>query len=61
MLVAYGYGVGIEGVSGQDLAIVVRAFQRHFRPARVDGIVDYSTLATLERLLNALAKGAVVN
>ncbi len=61
MLEAYGYGVGIEGVSGKELAIVVRAFQRHFRPALVDGIVDRSTLATLERLLNALAKDAVVN
>jgi N-acetylmuramoyl-L-alanine amidase len=32
---------------------VVTAFQRHFRPARVDGIVDYSTYETLKRLLAA--------
>ncbi len=61
MLSAYGFGVGVAGVCGPDLATVVRAFQRHFRPARVDGIVDHSTLATLERLLNALAKGVVLN
>ncbi len=61
LLAAYGYGVGVAGVSGPDLATVVRAFQRHFRPARVDGIVDRSTLETLERLLNALAKDAVLN
>ena len=32
---------------------VVSAFQRHFRPARVDGIADASTVATLTRLLAA--------
>lgn len=61
MLAAYGYGVGVAGVCGADLAPVVRAFQRHFRPALVDGIVDRSTLLTLERLLTALAKGAVLH
>ena len=30
---------------------VVTAFQRHFRPARVDGIADESTLLTLRALL----------
>jgi len=29
----------------------VAAFQRHFRPARVDGVVDVSTTATLHALL----------
>jgi N-acetylmuramoyl-L-alanine amidase len=33
---------------------VVTAFQRHFRPARVDGIADHSTLATLQALLASL-------
>ena len=33
---------------------VVTAFQRHFRPARVDGITDQSTLATLHSLLASL-------
>jgi N-acetylmuramoyl-L-alanine amidase len=32
---------------------VVRAFQRHFRPARVDGIADPSTLETLANLIAA--------
>ncbi len=58
MLSAYGYGVDVPGVSGPDLATVIRAFQRHFRPALVDGIADHSTMATLERLLNALARSA---
>jgi N-acetylmuramoyl-L-alanine amidase len=30
------------------------AFQRHFRPERVDGRIDRSTVTTLERLLAAL-------
>jgi N-acetylmuramoyl-L-alanine amidase len=33
---------------------VVTAFQRHFRPARVDGIADHSTLVTLQSLLASL-------
>ncbi len=60
MLTAYGYGVGIAGASGPEFATVIAAFQRHFRPARVDGVLDHSTLATLEHLLNALARGVVL-
>jgi N-acetylmuramoyl-L-alanine amidase len=30
---------------------VVVAFQRHFRPERVDGIADTSTIATLHALV----------
>jgi len=33
---------------------VVTAFQRHFRPARVDGVADHSTLTTLHGLLSGL-------
>jgi N-acetylmuramoyl-L-alanine amidase len=33
---------------------VVTAFQRHFRPARVDGTADHSTLTTLHQLLASL-------
>jgi len=34
---------------------VVTAFQRHFRPARVDGVADNSTLTTLQALLASLS------
>jgi N-acetylmuramoyl-L-alanine amidase len=37
---------------------VVTAFQRHFRPARVDGVADHSTLTTLESLLASLSADA---
>lgn len=47
---AYGYGLEGMDENGAGLIDVVTAFQRHFRPARVDGIADASTVATLERL-----------
>ena len=34
-----------------------RAFQRHFRPEKVDGVADVSTVATLDRLIAALPPG----
>ncbi len=51
LLTAYGYVV-VDGNAG--LKVAVMAFQRHFRPARVDGVLDASTLQTLERLVMAL-------
>jgi N-acetylmuramoyl-L-alanine amidase len=55
---AFGYGLPTTGVYDQATREVVTAFQRHFRPARVDGIVDYSTYETLKRLLAARASVA---
>ena len=46
-----GYGVEINGLYDGPTQTVVRAFQRHFRPSRVDGIADSSTVITLHRLL----------
>jgi N-acetylmuramoyl-L-alanine amidase len=37
---------------------VVTAFQRHFRPARIDGVADHSTLTTLQSLLAGLSPDA---
>jgi N-acetylmuramoyl-L-alanine amidase len=54
MLALYGYGVPVSGDYCDLTTAVVRAFQRHFRPARVDGIADVSTIETLHRLLAAL-------
>jgi N-acetylmuramoyl-L-alanine amidase len=39
---------------------VVTAFQRHFRPERVDGVADHSTLATLQSLLASLSEAPAV-
>jgi N-acetylmuramoyl-L-alanine amidase len=52
---AFGYDLPATGIYDQATHEVVIAFQRHFRPARVDGIVDYSTYETLKRLLAARA------
>ena len=55
-----GYGYGIEPTGGFDplTEFVVTAFQRHFRPERVDGRIDQSTITTLERLAAALPVSA---
>jgi len=52
-LARYGYGIAASGTFDAAMGDVVVAFQRHFRPARVDGIADHSTIATLARLLAA--------
>ena len=51
----YGYGIAPTGLLDERTEQVVTAFQRHFRPERVDGRIDRSTEATLERLAAALA------
>ncbi len=55
MLSLYGYGLEINGFFDSPTRDVVAAFQRHFRPARVDGVADQSTIETLHRLLVSLA------
>lgn len=57
------YGYGIEPTGGIDplTEFVVTAFQRHFRPERVDGRIDQSTITTLERLTAALPARASVS
>ena len=47
MLAEYGYETG-------DLATAIRAFQRHFRPARIDGAADAETAGLLQALLSRL-------
>jgi N-acetylmuramoyl-L-alanine amidase len=58
MLGLYGYGLDITGVFDETTEAVVTAFQRHFRPARVDGVADASTILTLRNLLGALPGAA---
>src|SRR3954462_2735313 len=50
----YGYGIESHGNYDAPTTEVVTAFQRHFRPAKVDGVADPSTLITLQALLAAL-------
>jgi N-acetylmuramoyl-L-alanine amidase len=54
MLSLYGYGTEITGEFSDKMAGEIEAFQRHFRPERIDGIADFSTIDTLHRLLATL-------
>ena len=54
-LAAFGYKLAETGVYDEETLVTVAAFQRHYRPARVDGRADASTLDALSRLL---AQGA---
>jgi len=47
----YGYGVTVNRTYDSVTHDVVAAFQRHFRPERVDGVADQSTRTTLHDLL----------
>ncbi|MEH2471243.1 N-acetylmuramoyl-L-alanine amidase [Nitrobacteraceae bacterium AZCC 2299] len=53
-LARYGYGIEPNGQYDATTMEVVTAFQRHFRPERIDGITDHSTLTTLQALLASL-------
>jgi N-acetylmuramoyl-L-alanine amidase len=51
-LARYGYGLDVGPLYDDATAVVVSAFQRRFRPWRVDGAADAGTLDTLARLLD---------
>jgi len=51
LLARFGYGVNASGYFDGTTRDAVAAFQRHFRPARVDGVLDVSTLTTLKALI----------
>jgi N-acetylmuramoyl-L-alanine amidase len=51
MLALYGYDTVIDGRYDGRTEAVVRAFQRHFRPQRIDGVADASTVTTLRDLI----------
>src|SRR5260221_2216448 len=57
-LARYGYNVPTHGKFDGATMEVVTAFQRHFRPARVDGVADHSTMSTLHALLASLPADA---
>lgn len=43
-----GYALAAVGRYDEDTRLVVTAFQRHFRPQRVDGLADTATIAAIE-------------
>ena len=54
LLAYYGYQIRIDGHFDEKTDFVVRAFQRHFRPDKIDGRLDQSTMETLSILIEAL-------
>ena len=51
MLHHFGYGVPLTGQADAATEKIIRAFQRHFRPARIDGVADGETVARMRALL----------
>ena len=50
-LARFGYAVAADGTYGEVTEAVITAFQRHWRPATVDGIADGQTRTILRALL----------
>jgi len=55
LLGAYGYEAPVTGVLDEVTVAALTAFQRHFRPARVDGLLDRETARVLESLVAMVA------
>lgn len=53
-LARFGYDIRPSGQEDAEVKAVVAAFQRHFRPARVDGVIDHETAWRLGALLRAM-------
>lgn len=49
-LVRLGYGIAATGLHDDASRLAVAAFQRRYRPARIDGAIDPGTADTLVRL-----------
>ncbi len=58
MFALYGYAIAVTGVYDAATEQVVRAFQRHFRRERVDGVADASTITTLRDVIASLPRRA---
>ena len=53
MLALLGYDMPVTGVFDGQTEKNMKAFQLHFRPEKIDGVADVSTIATLHKLLKA--------
>jgi N-acetylmuramoyl-L-alanine amidase len=57
-LAAFGYCVEATGVYDAATRAAVTALQRHWRPARIDGVADAETRARLAALLDRAGASA---
>lgn len=55
-----GYRIDVNGLNDRSTVDVVIAFQRHWRPARVDGVADPATLAMLDLVLASASSNMLV-
>jgi N-acetylmuramoyl-L-alanine amidase len=53
LLSKFGYGIPVTGHLDGPTRDVITAFQRHFRPACIDGALDVSTMTTMKALMAA--------
>jgi N-acetylmuramoyl-L-alanine amidase len=60
LLGEYGYGIEVNSEYDSATRDVVAAFQRHFRPERIDGVFDASTRSTLQELLANRGRGRTI-
>jgi N-acetylmuramoyl-L-alanine amidase len=56
LLARWGYGTGDGADDGAGTRAALVAFQRHFRPVRIDGAADDETLARLATLLRMVGE-----
>ncbi|HXV25441.1 MAG TPA: N-acetylmuramoyl-L-alanine amidase [Alphaproteobacteria bacterium] len=52
LLAEYGYDCPETGIADEPTRLVVTAFQRHFRPERVDGLIDLETAVRIAALVD---------
>ena len=45
-----GYGIAVTGILDTETRAVLRAFQRRFRPNKVDGVIDVETVSLVGRV-----------
>lgn len=55
-LSSYGYGVALD--QPDEVQAAVAAFQRHFRPSLINGVIDKSSAVSLRRLLLARSQNS---
>ena len=49
-LAEIGYGISVTGEMDAETVAVIRALQRRYRPARIDGVIDMQVLEIVKRL-----------
>jgi N-acetylmuramoyl-L-alanine amidase len=50
-LAEIGYGLAVSGIRDPDTVLVLKAFQRRFRPSRIDGVADDETRSLIGDIL----------